>query len=210
MATIGVATRGSRWNSPKAFAPLPIWVARCCWRSVRNRCSPPRPCGRGLTRPPHRGRSRRCVKNTADHRQITEALADAYVLGHLPDFGAVRQGPARKLDLPTYPFQHRQYWYQATTESAPTSNRHVTGVRVPKPSVFSRTAGSRNSRHYSASERRRSQTLNVLTKLAAQHNQQRKTQSIADDRYEFRWEKSTATASGCGSRRGVYLAAHRR
>ena len=43
-------------------------------------------------------------RNTADHRQITEALADAYVLGHLPDFDAVRQGPARKLDLPTYPF----------------------------------------------------------------------------------------------------------
>ncbi|MFY2861418.1 type I polyketide synthase, partial [Mycobacterium sp. THU-M104] len=48
-------------------------------------------------------------KNTADHRQITEALANAYVAGHLPDFGAV-VGAARKLDLPTYPFQHRQYW----------------------------------------------------------------------------------------------------
>ena len=40
------------------------------------------------------------------------------------------------------------------------------------------------------------QTLNVLTKLAAQHNQQRTTQSIADDLYEFRWEKSTAPISG--------------
>src|SRR6201996_9487166 len=45
-------------------------------------------------------------KNTADHRQIIEALADAYALGALPDFGAVLQGSARKLDLPTYPFQH--------------------------------------------------------------------------------------------------------
>ncbi|MGH3554369.1 MAG: type I polyketide synthase, partial [Mycobacterium sp.] len=50
-------------------------------------------------------------RNIADHRQITEALADAYVLGHLPVFDAVI-GPARKLDLPTYPFQHRQYWYR--------------------------------------------------------------------------------------------------
>ncbi|MDR3661748.1 MAG: SDR family NAD(P)-dependent oxidoreductase, partial [Mycobacterium sp.] len=49
-------------------------------------------------------------RNTADQRQITEALADAYVLGHLPDFDAVRQGPAGKLDLPTYPFQRREYW----------------------------------------------------------------------------------------------------
>src|ERR1700744_4271769 len=39
------------------------------------------------------------------------------------------------------------------------------------------------------------QTVQVLTKLAAQHNQQRNTQSIADDRYEIRWEKSPATAS---------------
>ena len=36
-------------------------------------------------------------------------------------------------------------------------------------------------------------TLDVLTKLATQHNQQRATQSIADDRYEIRWEKSAAT-----------------
>jgi acyl transferase domain-containing protein len=76
-------------------------------------------------------------RNTADHRQITEALADAYVLGHLPDFGAVRQGPARKLDLPTYPFQHRQYWFREQ------------GVRPTR---------------------------------------QRNAQSIADDRYEIRWE----------------------
>ncbi|MDD4868257.1 MAG: SDR family NAD(P)-dependent oxidoreductase, partial [Mycobacterium sp.] len=49
-------------------------------------------------------------RNTADHHQVTEALADAYILGHRPDFGAVA-GPARKLDLPTYPFQHRRYWF---------------------------------------------------------------------------------------------------
>ena len=35
----------------------------------------------------------------------------------------------------------------------------------------------------------------MLTKLAAQHNQQRTTQSIADDRYEIRWEKSPTTVS---------------
>nr|WP_110808534.1 type I polyketide synthase [Mycolicibacterium iranicum] len=49
-------------------------------------------------------------QNTADRRQIAEAVADAYVLGHLPDFEAIQRAPARKLDLPTYPFQRRQYW----------------------------------------------------------------------------------------------------
>ena len=35
----------------------------------------------------------------------------------------------------------------------------------------------------------------MLTRLAAQHNQQRKNQSISDARYEIRWEKSTAAGS---------------
>ena len=86
-------------------------------------------------------------RNSADHRQITEALADAYVAGHLPDFGAVRQGPARKLDLPTYPFQHRQYWFRdkrVRPDPGPTRS-----AMRPKPSGFSRTAGSRNSRRCS-------------------------------------------------------------
>ncbi|MFZ0906921.1 MAG: SDR family NAD(P)-dependent oxidoreductase, partial [Mycobacterium sp.] len=39
------------------------------------------------------------------------------------------------------------------------------------------------------------QTVDVLTKLAAQHNQQRSTQSIADDRYDIRWKKSNSPVS---------------
>ena len=58
-------------------------------------------------------------RNGADHRQVTEALANAYVAGHLPDFGALVQQPARKLDLPTYPFQHRQYWFSTARAHQP-------------------------------------------------------------------------------------------
>ncbi len=130
-------------------------------------------------------------RNTADHRQITEALADVYVLGHLPDFGAIRQEPARKLDLPTYPFQHRQYWYRdkrvrpgqqahaATSEAV----RLLEDGRIEELAALLDGAGGDH------------QTVDVLTRLAAQHNQQRITQSIADARYEIRWEKSTATVS---------------
>ena len=57
-------------------------------------------------------------KSNADLRQITEALANAYIVGHVPDFGALQHGPARKLDLPTYPFQHRQYWFRETAGPA--------------------------------------------------------------------------------------------
>ncbi|HEX4390301.1 MAG TPA: type I polyketide synthase, partial [Mycobacterium sp.] len=135
-------------------------------------------------------------KNTADHRQITEALADAYALGHLPDFGAARQGPARKLDLPTYPFQHRQYWYRENRQlpsqqshlgSASETVRLLEDGRIEELAALLGGAGDDP------------QTLNVLTKLAAQHNQQRKTKSIADARYEFRWEKTNAAISDAES-----------
>ncbi|WP_082968961.1 type I polyketide synthase [Mycobacterium sp. E2699] len=137
-------------------------------------------------------------RNTADHRQLTEALADAYVLGHLPDFGAAA-GPARKLDLPTYPFQHRQYWYRdnrvrpnqhqnevASTEAV----RLLEDGRIEELAALIDGAGADQ------------QTLTVLTKLAAQHNQQRKTQSIADARYEISWEKPTAAVSAAGAGEG--------
>jgi acyl transferase domain-containing protein/NADPH:quinone reductase-like Zn-dependent oxidoreductase/acyl carrier protein len=130
-------------------------------------------------------------KNTADHRQITEALADAYALGHLPDFGAVQQGPARKLDLPTYPFQHRQYWFRENRE-LPTQQSHVTAtsdtVRLLEDGKFEELAALLGGADDDPL------TLNVLTKVAAQHNAQRKTKSISDARYEFRWDKINAAA----------------
>ncbi|MCV7380588.1 polyketide synthase [Mycobacterium alsense] len=127
-------------------------------------------------------------RNTADHRQITEALADAYAAGHTPDFGAV-SGPARKLDLPTYPFQHREYWYrdnrvrpnqqQNTAVSSETVRLLEDGRIEELAALLDGTGGNQ-------------QTVDVLKKLAAQHNQQRNSRSIADDRYEIRWEESAA------------------
>ena len=64
-------------------------------------------------------------RNTADHRQITEAVAEAYVLGHLPEFAALAQPHARKLDLPTYPFEHRQYWFSDDRERADPQQHHA-------------------------------------------------------------------------------------
>ena len=67
--------------------------------------------------------------------------------------------------------------------------------RAPKPSGFSRTAGSTNSPRCSTVPSGNQQTVDVLKQLAAQHNQQRKAQSITDSRYEIRWEKSAAGAA---------------
>ena len=46
------------------------------------------------------------------------------------------------------------------------------------------------------------QTVDVLTRLAAQRNKQRKSESIADNRYEVRWEKSTAGVSNAPTGEG--------
>jgi acyl transferase domain-containing protein/D-arabinose 1-dehydrogenase-like Zn-dependent alcohol dehydrogenase/acyl carrier protein len=132
-------------------------------------------------------------RSTADHRQIADAVADAYVLGHPPDFGALRQAHARKLDLPTYPFERRQYWFRDNREG-PKQQQHLGGprteaVRLLEDGRIEELAALLDGASGDV------QTLDVLTKLAAQHNQQRTTQSIADDRYEIRWEKSAAPIS---------------
>ena len=50
-------------------------------------------------------------RTVADQRQSAEALAATYIAGHLPDFDALAPGTAQKVDLPPYPFEHRQYWF---------------------------------------------------------------------------------------------------
>ncbi len=143
-------------------------------------------------------------RNTADHRQITEAVADAYVLGHLPEFAALRQAHARKLDLPMYPFERRQYSFR--------DNRDKDGHHAQQP-LAARTQAVGLLEDGRIEELAAlldgasgdHQTLNVLTKLAAQHNQQRTTQSIADDLYEIGWEKSHAPLSGAEAGEGSWI-----
>ncbi|WP_374025247.1 type I polyketide synthase [Mycobacterium sp. HNNTM2301] len=143
-------------------------------------------------------------RNTADHRQITEAVADAYVLGHLPDFDALRRPHARKLDLPTYPFEHRQYWFR--DDRACDSIDGLDHAGQPRPGA-ERTQAVRLLEDGRLEELAAlldgasadQQTLDVLAKLAAQHNQERTSASIADDRYEIRWDKSPAALSRAGA-----------
>ena len=141
-------------------------------------------------------------RNGGDHRQITEALANAYVGGHLPNFGALQRGSTRKLDLPTYPFQHRQYWFRdrrvgPTQTVTKTDTTRTEAVRLLEDGRIEELAALLDGA--SANQ----QTTDVLNRLAVQHNQQRETQSIADARYEIRWEKSAAAtapaAAGAGS-----------
>lgn len=134
-------------------------------------------------------------RNRGDHRQIAEALAGAYVAGHLPDFGALADGSARKLDLPTYPFQHRQYWFrdrQAALTPKQENAGRTEAVRLLEDGRFEELAALLDG---SGLESGNQSTTDVLKKLAAQHNSQLSAQSIADARYEVRWEKSTQTTA---------------
>ncbi|WP_349270152.1 putative polyketide synthase [Mycolicibacterium parafortuitum] len=137
-------------------------------------------------------------RTTADQRQITEALADAYVFGHLPAFGALGRPGARKVDLPTYPFEHRRYWFtdkqdQGSAAPAPVSRPgqgRTETVRLLEDGRIEELAALLGGTETDP------ETLDVLNRLAAQHNQQRSTESIAEDRYRFRWEPSTAGPLG--------------
>ncbi|MEE6176654.1 type I polyketide synthase [Mycobacterium sp. 050134] len=130
-------------------------------------------------------------RNIADHRQIAEALANTYIVGHVPDFGALQHGSARKLDLPTYPFQRRPYWFReqrasATAGPSQASATNTEAVRLLEDGRIEDLAALLDG------ARDNPVALDVLKQLAAQHNQQRKAQSIADSRYEIRWEKAAA------------------
>ncbi len=126
-------------------------------------------------------------RNRADHRQMTEAIAAAYAAGHLPDFKALAPGYARKADLPTYPFQHRQYWFRdrdaAITPKQDTAAR-TEAVRLLEDGRIDELAAMLDGTGTSHT------TAEVLKKLAAQHNGQRNAQTIADARYEIRWDAS--------------------
>lgn len=127
-------------------------------------------------------------ENTADHRQLTEAVAEGYVLGHLPAFDALKDAGARKVDLPLYPFEHREYWYRDNRER-PHQQQNVEGphtdtVRLLEDGRIDELAALLDN---SGTDPR---TVDVLTKLAAQHNRQRASRSIADSRYEVRWERA--------------------
>ncbi|MDT5014795.1 MAG: hypothetical protein QOD39_955, partial [Mycobacterium sp.] len=134
-------------------------------------------------------------------RQISEAVASLYVSGHRPDFGALQLGTARKVDLPTYPFQHHRYWFaEKRPDSAPGDAVRTDTMRLLEEDGIEELAALLGAQDSSGGK---SQTAEVLKLLAAQHNQQRNAHSIADARYETVWEKSAHVLSDPGTGEGA-------
>ncbi len=125
----------------------------------------------------------------SDQRQLADAFAQAYAAGHRLDFAAAARVKARKVDLPTYPFQHRRFWYSTSQTSSAADATRTETVRLLEEDRIDELAALVGA---AAGD---DQTVGALKQLAAQHNQQRSSQTIADARYEIGWEKSATTAS---------------
>ena len=110
-------------------------------------------------------------RNIADHRQITEALANAYVAGHLPDFGAlVLQDPHTSSTCPPIRSSIASTGIDERGSGPPRADtamrteavRLLEDGRIEELAALLDGAGGNQ------------QTVDVLKQLAAQHNQQRK------------------------------------
>ena len=135
-------------------------------------------------------------RNRPDHRQILEAAAAAYTAGHLPDFTAMVGRPASTVDLPTYPFQHRRYWFtddRASTGAGPDRTDAQPGDSAPHTEALRLLEDGRIEELAALIDGDDEETLEVLRKLAARHNEQRGARALADIRYEIRWERSADT-----------------
>ena len=137
-------------------------------------------------------------RSGSDQRQLTEALAAAYVAGHRPDFAAHQQAAGRRIDLPTYPFQHRPYWFpDSQARPAAGDAMRTDTVRLLEEDRIDELAALLDGPAGNG------QTTEVLKLLAAHHQRQRSAQSVADARYEIRWEKSSGAAPGSDTGAGA-------
>ncbi len=76
------------------------------------------------------------LRRDADaQRCFTEALATAYVTGHRLDFASHRRRPRKSLDLPTYPFQRRAYWFPTTRPQLPSGPAGLADQSAPAPAT---------------------------------------------------------------------------
>jgi thioester reductase-like protein len=127
-------------------------------------------------------------REVPDTRQILEALAQLYVAGSRPDFRALA-GPHRTVDLPTYPFQHRYFWFeQKHSNNAPTGPGEESTATSEVVRLLEEEKLDELARRLDGQEDT-DLVVRVLQNLAAHHRSERHSRLAAEHLYEVSWER---------------------
>ncbi len=135
----------------------------------------------------------------SDERQISEAFAQAYAAGHRPDFVNRGDGAGRTVDLPRYPFQHQKHWFSTRGPATATTSTRTETVRLLEEGRFDELATLVGAADDDV------KSLHAVKTIAAQHNRERGAQSLADARYEIRWEKAPVLPEAASDEQSSWL-----
>ncbi|MGC0316522.1 type I polyketide synthase [Kitasatospora acidiphila] len=130
-------------------------------------------------------------KDRPEARTLLTALAELHVDGATVDWARVTGG-GRRVDLPTYPFQHERYWPEAASVPAPSSvaaeadGRLWSAVAAGDVTAFADALGIDTDTQLSA----------VLPALASYRREQHELSAVDDWRYGIVWKPLPLAADG--------------
>ncbi|MGE3805458.1 MAG: SDR family NAD(P)-dependent oxidoreductase, partial [Gemmataceae bacterium] len=144
-------------------------------------------------------------RDTADGRQLTEALAEWYSVGGHVDFTALhRPYPRHKVSLPTYPFQRQRFWVEGVRSRATASALSTATLRLLSEGQLGQLqqqllqAGTLDAEDAEVAQR-------ILTALFQEHERQQAATSIQDCLYELQWQRADFAVRPETSSAGCWL-----
>ncbi len=127
--------------------------------------------------------------------QLCEAVAELYVNGLTPNFDAWDRGRhAKKIVLPTYPFQRRRYWVQGDGHDARRNRSPV--VRADSETLQLLAQGKVNVLHQrlrqvgAFEEPDAAVATRILSSLSRQHQSELTTRGLRDSLYQVQWQSA--------------------